>query len=37
VLGIPIATVPSPYGLGYVLSRLRRSGFVAGDWGIVQG
>jgi len=29
VLRIMLATVPSPYGLGYVLARLRRSGFVA--------
>ena len=33
VLGIPIATVPSPTGLGYFLSRLRRSGFGAVDLG----
>jgi hypothetical protein len=39
-----IATDPSPSGLGYVLSRLWRSGFVAGDlrlcggrFGIFQG
>src|SRR5882762_4683945 len=29
VLRIMIATVPSPSGLGYVVARLRRSGFVA--------
>ncbi len=31
VLRIMLATVPSPYGLGYVLARLRRCGFVAID------
>jgi hypothetical protein len=29
VLRSIIVAVPSPYGLGYVLSRLRRSGFGA--------
>ena len=28
VLGFPVVTVPNPSGLGYVVSRLRRSGFV---------
>ena len=32
VLKIMIAIVPSPSGLGYDLSRLRRSGFIAVDW-----
>jgi hypothetical protein len=31
VLRFLIAIGPSPYGLGYVLSRLRRSGFVVVD------
>jgi hypothetical protein len=33
VLELPLATVPSPPGLGYHLSRLRRSGFAADDSG----
>jgi hypothetical protein len=28
------ATLPSPYGLGYVVSRLRRFGFLVVDWNV---
>ena len=37
VLEIPIAGVPSPSGLGYILSRLWRSGFGAADLLSVSG